>query len=378
MALLFALIMYALHLLSPFSGRKKRSYILCVGRLGRSLSGSASAIMKLRCAAFVMVYEDIAFTRFAFRATPASESNPAMLNQFQTNDTSEQTFIQSAIAQPELATEETTTAIGARTSESIHQLLTKVQRKARRDKIVFWILFGIFEMLLFLPIVLSTQFPVWQNDHVNPPVFAMLLMPSVGMALMALRFGLMKPKWSAEELTRVGGLQAVGTLIDLITAPKLPKQMTPLFAALTELLLRMKASDACLLTTEQRRLLHILLRSANFPGLSPEVLLSLRLAILKALEQIGDASAIPIVMSLTVGKARTENERALKAAAEACLPLLRANSGAVEATNTLLRASAQESAAPETLLRASEPAPDMNPKELLRAAEGITPQIPPS
>jgi len=325
-----------------------------------------------------MVYEDIAFTRFAFRATPASESNPAMLNQFQTNDTSEQTFIQSAIAQPELATEETTTAIGARTSESIHQLLTKVQRKARRDKIVFWILFGIFEMLLFLPIVLSTQFPVWQNDHVNPPVFAMLLMPSVGMALMALRFGLMKPKWSAEELTRVGGLQAVGTLIDLITAPKLPKQMTPLFAALTELLLRMKASDACLLTTEQRRLLHILLRSAIFPGLSPEVLLSLRLAILKALEQIGDASAIPIVMSLTVGKARTENEKTLKAAAEACLPLLRQNSGGVEATKMLLRASSLESAAPETLLRASEPAPDMNPKELLRAAEGITPQIPPS
>ena len=205
----------------------------------------------------------------------------------------------------------------------------------------------------------------------------MLLVPPFGMALMALRFGLMKPKWNAQELMRVGGVQAVGTLIDLLSAPKLPKQMTPLFSALTVLLPQMKASDAGLLNTAQRVQLYRLLHGAIFPGLSSQAPFDFRLATLKSLEQIGDASAIPIVMSLTVGKARTENEKTLKAAAEACLPLLRQNSGGVEATKMLLRASSLESAAPETLLRASEPAPDMNPKELLRAAEGITPQIPP-
>ena len=97
--------------------------------------------------------------------------------------------------------------------------------------------------------------------------------------------------------------------------------------------------------------------------------LEFRLAILKALEQIGDAAAIPAVEHLANGYAYSANQRALKAAAQECLPLLRANFGSVEANKTLLRASSAENAAPETLLRASEPAPDTKPEELLRAAD---------
>ena len=131
----------------------------------------------------------------------------------------------------------------------------------------------------------------------------------------------------------------------------------------------MKASDAALLNGSQRGWLNILLRNSTVPRKNTQMDLDFRLAILKALEQIGDAAAIPAVEHLANGYAYSANQKALKAAAQECLPLLRANFGSVEANKTLLRASSAENAAPETLLRASEPAPDTKPEELLRAAD---------
>ena len=193
---------------------------------------------------------------------------------------------------------------------------------------------------------------------------------------MGLRFLLKKPEWNAEELTRIGGVQAVGALIDLVFAPKLPNHRTPLYAALAELLPQMKASDARLLTNGHQRALHRALKSGFNPNVNPAVYLRFRLAILKALEQVGDAAAIPVVSHLANGKARTASQKVLKAAAQDCLPLLRVNFGGVEATKTLLRASAPENAAPGTLLRPVEFTPDPNPKALLRAANSSrdTPQ----
>ncbi len=328
--------------------------------------------------AFVTIGKYLNRTRDFRNAMHPSESNFAMLNRFQTQAANEQSVHSSSITHPEFAVEETISETQVtHTNQSVHQFLDNIQRKARRDKKVFWSFFVFFELFIFIPVILSSQLPIWQNHHLNQAVLAMLLVPPVGMALMALKFMLTKPKWNAEELISVGGVQAVGTLIDLLPAPKLPKQLAPLFSALTVLLPQMKTSDASLVNTTQRKQLYQLLQGAIFPGLSSQVLLNFRLAILKALEQIGDAAAIPVVTSIANGKARTEDQKILKAAALECLPLLREKTAAVEATNMLLRASSQEIAAPETLLRASEARADANPKELLRAANSAAIQPPP-
>ncbi len=105
----------------------------------------------------------------------------------------------------------------------------------------------------------------------------------------------------------------------------------------------------------------------------PDLLLQYRLAVLKALEQIGDTDAIPLVEHLANAKARTADQKALKAAAIKCLPLLLVNSTDVEATQTLLRASSPENAAPETLLHPVDFTPDPTPQQLLHAAETPAP-----
>ena len=212
-----------------------------------------------------------------------------------------------------------------------------------------------------------------RNGHLNLMALALMFMPAIAMSLLALRFHFKRPNWNAQELARVGGVQAVGTLIDLLAAPKAPRHLTPLYAALTELLPQMKASESGLLTPGERKMLLWTLKNGFSANVKPAVILNYRLAILKALEQAGDAAAIPAVMRLANEKARTVNQKALKAAAQECLPLLRSAFGGVEVKKTLLRASSPENAASETLLRPVEFTPDANPRQLLRVANTTVP-----
>lgn len=297
-----------------------------------------------------------------------------MQNQLLTEIIPEQAYALPTTTQGELATEETLTT---QNPQAVHDWLAKIQRKAHRDKMLFWGFFAFLQMFLFVPIALSNTLATVRNGHFNPVWIAMLCLPPLGMVALALRFAFKKPNWNAEEMTRVGGVQAVGTLLELLGTPKRPKQLKPLFVALIHLLPQMKASDARLLTAGQRKLLYALLKNGLNIYAKPELLLTYRLAILKALEQIGDADALPIVEHLANGKANTAPQKVLKAAAVECLPLLRANYSDVEATKTLLRASSPENAAPETLLRSVEFTLDANPQQLLHAAD--TPSsLPPS
>ena len=85
------------------------------------------------------------------------------------------------------------------------------------------------------------------------------------------------------------------------------------------------------------------------------------IAILKSLEQIGDAAAIPPVTRLANRKGGTDR---IQQAARDCLPLLQANVGEMDFTQTLLRAA--EFPAPDTLLRPAASAPTSREDELLR------------
>ena len=252
-----------------------------------------------------------------------------MQNQFLPEETQGTVYAPPAIAQTELAKEEIAVT---RSTQAVHAWLSKTQRQARRERKGFWGLFIFFQLFLFGPICLSNVFPSFKNGHVNPANLALLFAPAAAMALLALWANFRKPQWNAEELARVGGVAAVGTLLERMGGPKAPRQVAPLVAALTELLPQMKASDAGLLTAEQRQMLNGTLKREFNGNLNADMMLNYRLAILKALEQVGDASAIPVVSRLANGKAGTASQKALKAAAQECLPLLQSNFGGVEAT----------------------------------------------
>ena len=286
-----------------------------------------------------------------------------MQNQFLTESTTDTAYALPAVTQAELAT---VSAKGAQTTQAVHQWLTKIQRKTRRDKVKFWSFFILFESLCFSEVFGFSLMHYLRTYLSGMAAFVLLVLPMLGMGILGLRFLLKKPEWNAEELKRIGGVQAIGALIDLVFAPKLPNHRTPLYAALAELLPQMKASDARLLTAGQRKALHRALKSNFNPNVNPIVYLRFRLAILKALEQVGDAAAIPVVSHLANGKARTANQKALKAAAQECLPLLQSNHQTVEATKTLLRASQSEDARPDTLLRPASGAGQTSATELLR------------
>lgn len=292
-----------------------------------------------------------------------------MQNQFLTEETNETTYMPPAITQTKLASAETK---DAQTAQTVHEWLTNIQRKTRRDKMKFWVGFLLFESFCLSEIFGFSLMHYLRVYLSGMAAFTLLILPLLSVEFLGLRFLMRKPEWSAEELTRLGGVQAVGTMIDLVFAPKMPDQRTALYAALTVLLPQMRASDAGLLTAAQRRALHRTLKSGFNRNVNAAVMFRFRLAILKALEQIGDSSAIPVVTALANGKARTANQRALKAAAIECLPLLQNNFGGVEANQTLLRASAPEQA-PATLLRPATFTPDAAPKELLRASDALPP-----
>ncbi len=272
----------------------------------------------------------------------------------------------SSIAPEELAAD---SALAARESQAVHEWLVRTQFKARHDKTMFWGGFIFLQALVCVPICMSAVVPLMRNGHFTYLALAMMFAPAIGISALALRFAFKKPDWNAEELARIGGVQAVGPLIELLSAPKLPKELKPLYQALTDLLPQMKVSDAGLLCSDQRKVLYPLLRNdSGVYAAFPDLFLAFRLAILKALEQVGDADAIPIVQSLATRKARTPGEIAVQAAALECLPLLQINSGHVEATKLLLRASSTEAAAPSTLLRSGQSSPVVDSDQLLHAS----------
>jgi hypothetical protein len=128
--------------------------------------------------------------------------------------------------------------------------------------------------------------------------------------------------------------------------------------AMIEILPTLSADDGRHLTPVQRRCLYRILgeRGTSFR--------QLQIALLGALEQIGDAGAVPMVEALT-----DASDPRVRAAASASLPLLRARVAGIEASETLLRASDGASSS-GCLLRPSAGAAEAAPQSLLRATAG--------
>lgn len=131
--------------------------------------------------------------------------------------------------------------------------------------------------------------------------------------------------------------------------------------ALIRLLPTLRASDADMLTPHQRLCLYRRLRSREYRRSRAAKAEELALAILKALEQIGEPEAIPYVEHMAASAKAAQ----LRQAAEDCLPYLEKRSAERRETETLLRASAPQ-AAFEELLRAAQANAETPAHQLLR------------
>ena len=112
------------------------------------------------------------------------------------------------------------------------------------------------------------------------------------------------------------------------------------------LLPHLTSADARLLNQQQRTLLYSQLHTAHTKSTAP-----FQIAILKALEQIGDESAIPTVQALALCSLTTPSARQVRDAALHCLEFLPQVAQKNSASQQLLRASFSET--PQQLLRAS-------------------------
>ena len=167
---------------------------------------------------------------------------------------------------------------------------------------------------------------------------------------------------AARELASCDSIRAVGPLAEALDWPdEALHRVTS--SALIRLLPRLKASDASLLNAKQRAVLYKTLRPMNASRQS-----RLLCAILAALEQVGDKSAIPAVSRLESMLAVTAGQRSVREAAKRCLPYLSANAENARSSQTLLRASSASEVASDTLLRPSSNQ-DTPPEQLLRASQ---------
>jgi hypothetical protein len=178
----------------------------------------------------------------------------------------------------------------------------------------------------------------------------------------------LSPKQSeaALKLARYDDVRAVGPLAEVLEWPN--AEMRDVAAdALTSLLPRLRASDVSLLNAQQRACLYRKLT----PGHARSHL-DLQIAILKALQQVGDDAAVRPVERLANMFAVTQRQRYLKQAAEECLLFLRERADLTRASQTLLRASSRVTTSPDLLLRAATDGPETPQEQLLRASRSKT------
>jgi hypothetical protein len=168
-------------------------------------------------------------------------------------------------------------------------------------------------------------------------------------------------------LEHTNDLHLVGPAISMYVRPdSFGQTHIALGNALCRLLPQLRSDHASLLTSDQMQDLLKLLAAGNY---SENASIASRkaavmLQALKALEQIGDESAIPVVQNLT---STTLNQNIMvRQAAEQCLEYLRLNAGRQREMQTLLRASSSAAAAPDTLLRPASSNGETAPEQLLR------------
>jgi hypothetical protein len=165
------------------------------------------------------------------------------------------------------------------------------------------------------------------------------------------------------RLAKIEDVRCVGRLAEALEWPD-PTIRHIAIAALTRLLPRVKASDNALYTPRQRGNLHRMLILANAKQYD-----KCMVAILQALQQIGDETALPYVEQLANAQPTSNPELKVCDAARDCLPFLQERASQTQSSQTLLRASSAIATGTDMLVR---PAIGVNPgdhEQLLRAGQ---------
>lgn len=168
---------------------------------------------------------------------------------------------------------------------------------------------------------------------------------------------------AAQRLAAFDNVQGVGPLAEALEWPD-PAIRATAARSLTRLLPLLNAADGGLLTSRQRGCLHRVLRMGN--AQKQEALL---IAILKALEQVGDEEAVPYVKQLANGQAKTRIQQHVQDRARECLPFLEAGASQRQGSQILLRASSIDATQPDVLLRPAAGSSVTEPVQLLRAGK---------
>ena len=298
---------------------------------------------------------------------PRSGDPAAMQNEFLPEETPQSRTPAPMAAGTESVAATETTAKNTRldTEHSAHLRRLK-QRYRRRNALTA---LGLLTFVLAIPI--AFWFFLWWLPDATPSVrngflfiAAIMLSPIVNM------INRRKPLLQENDMVRVGGIEAVGSLLEMLDIAVDSKDIEALHPMLISRLIKMKSSDITYLTSRQRKiLLNHLWSNADLHGTNP-TWPNFCLAALKALEQIGVASDIATVEKIAGMNAETPNRVRIRDAAVECLPLLKIRAGMVAESKTLLRASAPEKAGGDTLLRPASGPNDARPKELLRPSDG--------
>jgi len=167
----------------------------------------------------------------------------------------------------------------------------------------------------------------------------------------------------ARSILREENVEAVGRIAEAALWPD-GKIRAAAMSTLARLLPRLKASDAGLLTTSQRACLNGLLNRTTAQE-HPETVV----ALLRALEQIGDVAAIRYVQSLVDLPGGSARIAAVREAARECLPVLAERARLNTDPQVLLRPAEAPGAPSEMLLRPASGAPATEDTMLVRPAD---------
>ena len=250
-------------------------------------------------------------------------------------------------------------------TERLNEITTRSTRSAAWYRAGYTASMLYFLLCVFvMPVLFGRINPAYIST-----VFLFTMIGFIGIALLMLVSVRKAPRFNAAEITHLGGTQAIPALLAGLLAYTPPPQRKAMRDALTLLLPQMKASDAYLLTPASRQMIRGLLIGVPIDKQKYQCEDALRIATLKALEQVGDAKDIPVVEKLITRSAKTPSEKLVRQAAMECLPTLLINCGDVEAARVLLRASQAEAAHSASLLRPASGLGQTDSAELLRGAE---------
>jgi hypothetical protein len=203
----------------------------------------------------------------------------------------------------------------------------------------------------------------------------MLLCCITGFISMVIGSRVIGPAWNATKvLAEKAGVAQIGTLIDAYIFFEGNAERKILADALLRLLPELQEADHSLLTEMQLEkivtILHTPSERDNFRSLTLRgdlILnrdhLNVQIALIKALEHVGDGTTILAVRNIEANDAYTQGKKELKRAAQESLPVLVERAKRLKLKNVLLRPSTEAS---ETLLRPAQSTGESDSETLLR------------